>query len=143
MNAQDIFNQVATHLFKQGQQSKAIIADPYWTPGSGFDQMREMCAYRGEAGLACAVGCLIPDEAYRPEIEGLPVESLMDPNSTVHLPSLDLLKEHRRLLGVLQDAHDNDGAWISTGNLRAYLADIAARFDLDAAILDTLSFADR
>jgi hypothetical protein len=28
------------------------------------------CGYRTETGLMCAVGCLIPDELYDPEIEG-------------------------------------------------------------------------
>lgn len=31
----------------------------------------DKCMYRNPAGLKCALGCLIPDESYRPEFEGL------------------------------------------------------------------------
>ena len=54
MTGQEIFDSVLAHLRKQGDAS---------LNASG------KCAYRGEGGTACAVGCLIPDELYDPRIE--------------------------------------------------------------------------
>lgn len=55
MTNQEIFDKVATHLLSQGKRSAL--------GGVG-------CAYRGDGGLQCAIGCLIPDELYRYELEG-------------------------------------------------------------------------
>ena len=52
--AQEVFDQVATHLLKQKTRS---------TSENG-------CAYRGPNGLKCAAGCLISDEEYKPDMEG-------------------------------------------------------------------------
>jgi hypothetical protein len=49
MTRQEVFDIVATHLIKQGKESRI---------GGG-------CAYRGEGGLKCALGVLIKDEFYR------------------------------------------------------------------------------
>ena len=48
MNAQEIFDKVATHLSKQGHRA--------------FDD--NACMYRSPNGDKCAMGCLIPDEEY-------------------------------------------------------------------------------
>ena len=50
MNKQEVFNRVYRHLLAQGARSQASDS-----PG---------CAYRGEKGRMCAVGCLIDDEHY-------------------------------------------------------------------------------
>jgi len=53
----EIFEKIKKHLLSQGKQSmKEELV------GNG-------CAYRGEDGLKCAIGCLIPDELYSLEIE--------------------------------------------------------------------------
>ncbi len=56
MNAREIFVKVKNHLLAQNQRSV--------TAGDG------LCAYRGDNGLMCAVGCLIPDDHYDPKFEG-------------------------------------------------------------------------
>jgi hypothetical protein len=56
---QKVFDTVAQHLIAQGKKSMTRI------PGSSVRGR----AYRGENGTKCAVGCLIPDEAYDPSIE--------------------------------------------------------------------------
>ncbi len=56
---QEVFDMVARHLIGQGKRSMGVV------PGMGG----RTCAYRGENGTKCAVGCLIPDEAYDPSIE--------------------------------------------------------------------------
>lgn len=56
-----ISERIRDHLTKQRQQSKAKYGSCV-TPS---------CAYRGDNGLMCAVGCLIADEVYYPELESL------------------------------------------------------------------------
>lgn len=53
---QGIFNKVVKHLIKQGR--RAMIAS------------NGNCAYRGLGGTSCAVGCLINDKNYKPDLEG-------------------------------------------------------------------------
>jgi hypothetical protein len=55
MNRQQLFNTVLDHLRAQGRRS--IGADG-------------QCRYRGNAGCKCAIGILIPDDRYSPELEG-------------------------------------------------------------------------
>lgn len=50
---QEIFDKVAIHLIKQNKRS----------------ELNGSCAYRGENGLMCAAGILIPDEEYKPKFE--------------------------------------------------------------------------
>lgn len=59
MTNQETFDRVAEHLLKQDAKSLRHGA----------------CAYRGDAGLKCAVGCLISDEDYEYGIEGCGVWS--------------------------------------------------------------------
>lgn len=54
-NMQEDFDTVITHLVNQGKRS--------------IDSVRDMCLYRSEDGLKCAIGCLIPDDRYNPSIE--------------------------------------------------------------------------
>lgn len=51
---QTVFDKVVKHLLTQKRRSEG----------------KQGCAYRGEGGDMCAVGCLISDKAYDPEIEG-------------------------------------------------------------------------
>lgn len=50
MTRQEIFNKVATHLLTQNKKAMRPSV-----MGSG-------CVYKTDAGLRCAIGCLIPDE---------------------------------------------------------------------------------
>jgi len=54
LTKQEMFDKVAVHLLTQGKRS---------TQGTS-------CAYRGDGGLKCAIGCLIPDERYSRDLEG-------------------------------------------------------------------------
>jgi hypothetical protein len=90
---QEIFDQVATHLLKQGLKS----------------ELGDTCAYRGYYGLKCAAGCLISDEEYEELFET--VKGKRDKNC---MPWYDLVFEgivpttaHSNLIGHLQDIHDN------------------------------------
>ena len=63
-NPTDVFNYVVDHMQKQGKQSLF---------GGG-----NTCAYRGDGGTMCAVGCLMKDDEYDPSWEGSGVDHLME-----------------------------------------------------------------
>lgn len=87
-SAQDLFNDVIEHLFRQGGVSRI---GAYST-----------CLYRGDE-RCCAVGFLIPDEVYTDKMESKGVGDLIDAFGSV-LPSY--FQVHRVLLGRLQTIHD-------------------------------------
>ena len=62
LTKQEAFDRMVAHLREQKAFSirKLDLADGETIPG---------CAYRGEGGVKCAVGCLIPDELYSFEME--------------------------------------------------------------------------
>ncbi len=57
MTLQEIYSKVRAHLLTQGQKSRVGGA-------------RGSCKYRTPGGLKCAIGCLIPDDCYSPQLEG-------------------------------------------------------------------------
>lgn len=128
MTNQEIFNKVAKHLLKQNARS--------------VDPNDEICCYRGPDGLQCAVGCLIADEHYSPELEGLPVDTYRVRGALyasgiveVHPDSPLYTGDAAVLLAELQVIHDNDGPayW------RQALRMTAESFGLDAAVLDEVA----
>lgn len=96
------------------------------------------CAYQGDFGMKCAVGCLISESEYDPEIEGTSVTDLEQYASIEAI--YYRFKPHLLLLNRLQSAHDTcmPSAKISNiGSLAASLArwecrmeDIAEDFGL-------------
>jgi|SRR5580698_1102592 hypothetical protein len=107
--AQEIFDTVVAHLRKQGCRSED----------------ENGCLYRTPDGLSCAVGALIPSQAYSPAMENKSLQKLLDSE----LLPLDLQNEfmkHRALLSYLQDLHD-----VSPVSLwEVELSKTAARFNL-------------
>jgi hypothetical protein len=75
MNKQEVYNKVRDHLLKQNAKSKNDNS----------------CAYRGDNGMMCAAGCLIPDELYNPDIDSL--EDGLTWNS--------LVREHRKIANAI------------------------------------------
>jgi hypothetical protein len=109
MTPQEIFDKVASHLLTQNKRS---IKDG-------------TCVYRGPDNTSCAVGCLIPDDIYVPEMEHKNVELLL--KTFEHkLPKYFL--ENKALLSELQECHDSFSTppekWYDT------LKSIAHEFDL-------------
>lgn len=89
---QKVFDRVALHLLQQGERS--------------VDGTR--CLYRGQNGLKCAVGFLIADEHYSPELEN----KIVSCNPEVHLAlqksGVDTsVPRMTTMLGSLQYMHDN------------------------------------
>jgi hypothetical protein len=112
---QELFNKVVGHLAQQKRRSathRLGVAD--------------MCCYRamiGDATLKCAVGCLIPDEHYKPEMEGSSVYSLLEYG--IFFPDQGI----KNFLLELQGAHDSS---LTAEQLRARLHVIAAQHKLSA-----------
>ena len=74
---------------------------------------KDFCAYRGDNGLKCAIGCLIPDEKYDPKMDG---------NGSINavyriFPSLHELFDKNQLsfLRDLQGVHDLPSNWSPKG----------------------------
>jgi len=110
--AQEVFNQVASHLLNQNRQS--------------LREGSNICMYRGDGSLQCAAGCLIGDGEYKEEMEVQPWVTL---TALGRVP-----EEHEELINELQVLHDNylPEFW------RQELSNVAKKFKLDTSILDQL-----
>lgn len=86
MNKQELLNKVWKHLRKQGRQARNPINDS--------------CAYRGDDGTTCAIGCLISDRYYNPSMEGCTAGMIKN-----DIPLLRRFSSH--FLNELQSTHDN------------------------------------
>ena len=84
MTTQEAFNTMVKHLRAQG------------VPSIDY---RIGCLYRGPNGLKCAVGCLISDEEYRPNMEMIKASVLIRDGliSGLGEVNLDLLDDVQRL----------------------------------------------
>lgn len=122
MEAQEIFDTVAKHLATQGRRAV----------GEG------RCLYRTEDGAKCAVGCLISDEEYTPDMELRWASGVLSLAERGLLPTR--LAPHTGLLSALQGAHDDA---VTSLPIKSRLANIASANELSPAILDTLSFPER
>lgn len=105
LSEQTVFDTVAKHLLIQGEKA--------------FDTQREECRYLADDGKMCAVGCLIADDEYRTDLEGLDVAALL--RATGSQPS------HYGLLDALQRIHDYN----HPRNWEANLRDLAVRRGLN------------
>ena len=123
MTRQEIFDKVASHLLTQNAKSTLPI--------NLHEQMSSnlyaSCAYRGEYGMACAIGCLIPDELY---------EERYEKKSMDHCDVLDLLTklgfaDEFSLLNAFQCVHDqyNVSDWYEK------LLDISASYGINSLVL--------
>ena len=83
----DIFGEVKAHLLSQNKRA---------IEGEGKDRV---CKYRTESGLKCAVGCLVPDSLYTPDME------LASVAAAVKYRPVDSKFE---LMAQLQDIHDEN-----------------------------------
>ena len=91
----EIFDYVVTHLKNQGSQSLLQSLSSPNVLG---------CAYRGADNKMCAVGCLIADDEYNPDMEACNINELSKEGA---IP--DRLEPHLWMLAELQALHDNPG----------------------------------
>lgn len=120
---QQVYNKIATHLVTQGVQANAGGA------------IGDSCLYRSPAGLKCAIGCLISDENYHPNMENRDVEAIAAwyPDA---IPDVDI-----DFLNEMQSVHDSNCNWYYKGQMKLSLANVAGMYGLDASILETLDFS--
>jgi len=62
---QQMFDFMLNHLRNQGM------------PSVDEDIGDSACMYRGDNGLMCAIGCMIPDQLHNPKLEGLSVNEYL------------------------------------------------------------------
>lgn len=124
MEAQEIFDTVATHLLKQGRRA----TNP---------DIPEMCVYRGANGTKCAVGVLIPDEAYDPVMEGRTLVGLLS-HPEFEIPGW--MRNNQMLLKELQDTHDVRTNWRDIATMKAALSEVAKEHSLTSDVLEELAF---
>lgn len=124
MDRQELFNAVAKHLLTQKQKSEGKFINPSGEHTYG-------CAYRGLNGLKCAVGGVIPDEMYKPEMEGRAVNTLFIYFKCVREY---LGADNEEMLSELQWLHDS---WVPKLWPRK-LRGLAAQFALSPQVIDEL-----
>lgn len=111
---QDVFNTVATHLLKQNERSGGAKA----------------CLYR-DGPLKCAVGVLIADEHYRPDLEEKGANSYLVMQALTRSGWPESTKAES-LYYALQVVHDD----FEPEEWREKLASVAKLYNLDASCLN-------
>lgn len=96
---QEMFTKVYRHLLTQKKKSMKQLRN--FGADGGADSYTGSCAYRGDNGTMCAVGCLISDKKYDESIEGRGVR-----NSVVQRAIPKRYTPYTGLLGDLQRIHD-------------------------------------
>lgn len=98
---EQIFQRVKTHLLTQNAKSM------HNRKIEGIPSSTAQCVYRSPDGLKCAVGCLIADEHYKPELEGLAALGKAVSNALIAsgIPMND--HQTQRLVSYLQRLHDD------------------------------------
>ena len=123
MTRQEIFEKVVAHFAVQRAASIEYKA----------------CMYRTYDGRKCAVGALIPDDAYTPDCESTSVYVLFRAFPDM-MQAAGLRREDADFLRDLQCAHDNarhDANFLA--GLSERMANVAARFALDPSCLTALT----
>ena len=128
---QKVFDQVVVHLLTQNWKS---TPKPYYPEAKNQEYS---CSYRGHMNggvqLKCAIGCLIPDELYKPEMEGFGFTSLI-----VEFPVIrQLFADIDTGFGqALQTVHDTYEAYEWKRELRK----VGDWFNLNTSILDRFPY---
>ena len=122
---QEIFDYVTPLLFAQGERSML--------------EGGTTCAYRGEHGMRCVIGFIIPDDLYTPALEGNGAlgEEITNVLSTVLTTDDDLCV----FLSDLQDVHDG---WTSgeKADLFHRFQTVAINYELDRTVLSSIGMVE-
>ena len=130
---QETFDHVVRHLAKQG--GPALNRDG-------------ACMYRGPNGTKCAIGCVIPEHLYTPDIEHQRVHNILRGDCGKPELRAAILRhgeEMPNLLDALQQAHDNapclgrkwnleENEW--SNSIAQRLREVADQFELNTAVVD-------
>ena len=126
--AQELFETISRHLFAQGERSTKKIG------------LYDRCVYRGNNGLKCAVGAIIPDDQYDPDFD---TKNMTVSRITCDLPSAELrglFQRNINLLSYLQSVHDNAANWETSENMMNALIEVGDDFELKVEFLDGFYF---
>jgi hypothetical protein len=120
MTLQEVFDTAAMHMLQQGEAAKN-------TSGN--------CFYRSPNGCRCPVGWLIPDNLYRPDLEGnivrsLSIESVLTSAGVLPIRMQGDYERYMDLLVELQQIHDNR----EPRQWKSYLISLAQRFNLEEIV---------
>lgn len=107
---QEAFNKMYVHLMTQKVRSEGIDGG---------------CAYRGADGRQCAIGCLIEDEYYLPEIEGTTNQNGLV-IFAIKLSGWDIDSKSLQVYTHMQDVHDR----ISPEDWQELLGELARIYEL-------------
>ena len=124
--AQQVFDQVATHLLVQNKRSSAPADNQ--DGGEEAQGISGVCLYR-HGDLKCAAGCLIADDEYDPRMEKKVWNLLLD-----NALGFNITPKHSDLITRLQRIHDNVG----TDNWRHVLAALAHEYGFDTRTMDSV-----
>lgn len=124
LSKQEIFDLVCEHL---AQQKMRCVSNA------------GCCVYRGPNGLKCAIGALIPDDLFTPEMEYETISNLLlhDDATSKRLCNLFGGTSNLEFLSSLQEAHDAPA--FSAQELRGRLLNIASTEDLDNAKVELIT----
>lgn len=126
LSSEEIFHRVAIHLFSQGEPARAKDRE---------GGTSNVCLYRGPNNTRCAVGFLIPDSAYKEEMEGHGLSALLN-NYGESLPAS--FWTYKELLSSLQTIHDGyspSSAIPFNAYLLGYLSELAGKHNYDADLI--------
>lgn len=118
MNLQQIFDKTASHLLKQGTQS--VLEDS------------DTCAYRGQDGLMCAVGCLINEDAYNWSLEGTAIDDSPNVQRALRHSGIEFDTDGQvmLLLTRLQAIHDTKEESDWAASLGELANELGLKFDM-------------
>ncbi len=123
--AQQLFDTIVTGLLKQGKRSFEHCGKRGIT---NFEN-EERCMYRSAEGFKCAIGHVITNEDYDPEMEDISSTVLFE-----KFPVLSYLIPHADMLRELQSIHD----YGIPLDWPADFTNVAEDFGLDPAIINTI-----
>ncbi len=109
-----MFNKIVKHLLKQNKKCELTNKNDY-----------KMCVYRGENGMKCAIGCILPDKLYRPrhDKESYDIYRLMN---NLEIRKYFGGKDNIEFLVELQGIHDS----YNPKNWKFKLKIFAKKYDL-------------
>lgn len=113
MNKFTLFVKVANHLIKQGQRSRIVTEN----------DNGQQCLYRGPNNMMCAAGCLIEDQYYDKNYEGV---SVGDSRVQIALIMSGVDGLHLPMVRELQVIHDQ----VPVFEWPRALQELAAKHDL-------------
>lgn len=99
-----------------------------------YDDGARKCLYRTADGRKCAVGCLIPDELYRPRFEGNAVDGIVNTEDAALRELLNgkSVEGARKLTFLVEAQEAHDGS-MSVREFIERLDELAAEHNLNVA----------